>query len=53
LEAGGASRLTHRPLVIREGLASRNITPGIGARPWPGADMVLNADSVVAKPESE
>ena len=26
---------------------------GMGARLWPGGDMVLNAESVVAKPESE
>jgi len=25
----------------------------MGARLWPGGDMVLNAESVVAKPESE
>ena len=86
-QAGGASRVTQRPLVIVEGHASRNITPriwlsadayynvggetsidgvpqgnaadtlrlgaGMGARLWPGGDMVLNAESVVAKPESE
>ena len=27
--------------------------PGMGARLWPGGDMVLNAESVVAKPENE
>ena len=26
---------------------------GMGARLWPGGDLVLNAESVVAKPESE
>ena len=86
-QAGGASRLTQRPLVIVEGHASRNLTPrvwlsadayynvggeasvdgirqgnaadtlrlgaGMGARLWPGVDMALNAESVVAKPESE
>jgi hypothetical protein len=86
-QAGGASCLTQRPLIIVEGHASRNITPriwlsadaffniggdttidgirqgnadhtlrlgaGMGARLWPGGDMVLNAESVVAKPESE
>jgi hypothetical protein len=26
---------------------------GIGVRLWPGGDMALNAESVVAKPESE
>jgi hypothetical protein len=86
-QAGGASRLTQRPLFIVEGHASRNVTPriwlsadayynaggetsidgvrqgnaadtlrlgaGMGASLWPGGDMVLNAESVVAKPESE
>jgi hypothetical protein len=86
-QAGGASRLTQRPLLILEGHASRNITPriwlsadayynvggetsidgmaqgnaantlrlggGMGAQLWPGGDLVLNAESVVAKPESE
>jgi hypothetical protein len=85
--AGGASRLTQRPLVVLEGHASRNITSriwlsadayynvggetsvdamsqgnaadtlrlgaGMGAGLWRGADLVLNADSVVAKPASE
>jgi hypothetical protein len=86
-QAGGASRLTQRPLVVLEGHASRNISPriwlsadayynvggetsidgapqgnagdtlrlgaGMGAGLWRGADLVLNADSVVAKPQSE
>jgi hypothetical protein len=86
-EAGGASRLTQRPLFVLEGHASRNITPriwlsadayynvggetnidgapqgnvadtlrlgaGMGAGLWRGADLVLNAESVVAKPQSE
>lgn len=86
-QAGGASRLTQRPLVVVEGHASRNISPrvwlsadayynvggqtsidgvsqgnaadtlrlgaGMGARLWPGGDIVLNAESVVAKPQGE
>ena len=87
-QAGGASRLAQRPLVIVEGHASRNVTPriwlsadayynaggetsidgarqgnaaetlrlgaGIGAQQlWRGGDLVLNAESVVAKPQSE
>ncbi len=86
-QAGGASRLTQRPLFIVEGHASRNVTPriwlsadayynvegetkidevpqgnaadtlrldaGMGARLWPGGDMVLNAEFVVTKPASE
>ena len=85
--AGGANRLTQRPLVILEGHASRNIAPriwlsadayyniggetsidgthqsnaadtlrlgaGMGAGLWRGADLVLNAESIVAKPQSE
>jgi len=85
--AGGANRLTQRPLVVFEGHASRNITQriwlsadayynvggetsidgarqsnaadtlrlgaGMGAGLWRGADLVLNAESVVAKPQSE
>jgi len=86
-EAGGANRLTQRPLFVLEGHASRNMTPriwlsadayynvggetsidgvpqgnaadtlrlggGMGARLWRGADLVLNAESVVAKPANE
>ena len=86
-QAGGASRLTQRPLGILEGHASRNITPhvwlsvdayysvggetsidgvaqgnaadtlrlgaGMGAQLWRGADLVLNGESVFAKPKSE
>jgi hypothetical protein len=65
-QAGGASRLTQNPLLIVEGHASRNITPriwlsadtlrlgaGMGTQLWRGGDMVLNAESVVAKPASE
>jgi hypothetical protein len=40
---------------IRQGNAADTLRlgAGMGARLWPGGDMVLNADSVVAKPESE
>jgi hypothetical protein len=40
---------------IRQGNAADTLRlgAGIGARLWPGGDMVLNAESVVAKPESE
>jgi hypothetical protein len=33
--------------------AGLRLGAGMGARVWPGGDMVLNAESVVAKPESE
>jgi hypothetical protein len=40
---------------IRQGNAADTLRlgAGLGARLWRGGDMVLNADSVVAKPESE
>ena len=40
---------------IRQGNAADTLRlgAGMGARLWPGGDMVLNAESVVAKPESE
>ena len=62
-QAGGASRLTQRPLLIgetsidamRQGNAADTLRlgAGMGAQLWPGGDMVLNAESVVAKPASE
>ncbi len=33
--------------------ATLRLGGGVGARLWSGGDMVLNAESVVAKPESE
>ena len=40
---------------IRQGNAADTLRlgAGMGARLWPGGDMVLNAEFVVAKPESE
>jgi len=44
-QAGGASR--------RNAADTLRLGAGMGARLWPGGDIVLNAESVVAKPESE
>ena len=51
---GGASRLAQKPLLLIDGHASRNLTPG----PWVSADayysiggeITLNYDRAVAKP---
>ena len=40
---------------LRQGNAADTLRlgAGMGAQLWPGGDIVLNAESVVAKPESE
>jgi hypothetical protein len=40
---------------IRQGNAAETLRlgAGMGARRWPGGDVMLNAEAVVAKPESE
>ena len=49
--AGGETSIDGMPQ--RNAADTLRLGAGMGARLWPGGDMVLNAESVVAKPESE
>jgi hypothetical protein len=42
-----------QPWARRLELGHRLMSSAMGASLWPGGDMVLNGESVVAKPESE